>query len=172
MLIETNPDRLGDKLLSPQEALLRAFEETDRRLRVYRLTDHEELKDAKMRFGHPLSFVELIRRVRKINPALWVEDSINMPGHCGFYRYKRPERSDDPDKEFLAAFPKTILPEFSIILTDAADLPIKEQRGWRTVLLRLIQQRALRIEDVLVAFDEASGTVAKRWLQYTQHLRS
>jgi hypothetical protein len=172
MLIETNPDRLGDKLLSPQEALLRAFEETDRRLQVYRLTDHEELKDTKARFGYPLSFVELIRRVRKINPALWVEDSINMPGHCGFYRYKRPKQPDDPDKEFLAAFPKEVLPEYSIVLVDKADLPIKEMRGWRTVLLRLIQQKALLLQDVLIAFGDACSISSSRWRQYTQNYRT
>ena len=172
MLIETNPNRLGDKLLSAKEALQKSFEDTDRRLRIYRLTDHEELKDVRARFGRPLSSQELIRRVLKLNSALWVEDSINMPGNCGFYRTHTPQFPGDSDKQFLAAFPKGVLPEFSIILTDAADLPIKEQRGWRTVLLRLIQQKALNMAGVLEAFGDAYNATAKRWMQYTQRYRN
>jgi len=172
MLIQPDRNKLGDKSLRGAEALAQSFEQIDKSLQQYRLPDHEQLKDVDARMGKPLHFAELIRRVVKLNPSLWAEDSINRPGNVGFYRHRTPTPEDPCDKEYLVAFPKDILPEYSIIETDAADLPVKEKRGWRTVLLRLLQQRALTIEQVSSAFDEASGESSARWGFYLHALQN
>jgi len=172
MLIQPDRNKLGDKQVSGAEALAQSFEQTDKHLQQYRLADQEQLKNVEARLGQPLHFAEVIRRVVQLNPSLWAEDSIGCPGNVGFYRRRTPTELNPCDKEFLVAFPKDVLPEYSIIETDAADLPVKERRGWRTVLLRLLQQKALTIEQVSSAFDEASGESSARWRFYLHSLQN
>jgi hypothetical protein len=167
MLIVPSTEFLGDKRLSREERLLKSFEETDRALEKYRLDDHEELKNAEKRLGQQLSHQELIRRVVKLNPQVWAEDSNYDKNVVGFYR-----TNSAGEKEYLVAFEKGILPEFSFIFVDAADLPVKEKRGWRTVLHRLLAKGALTWAQVLEIFGDAHGINATRWRSNTQRYRS
>lgn len=151
--------------LSAEEQLLKSFEETDKMLQVYRLDDHEELKNAEKRLGKPMSHTDLIRKVTRLNPAIWEEDSINDRNVVGFYT------SRNGVKTYLVAFEKGHLPEFSFILVDAADLPVKEKRGWRTVLLRLLAKNALTWAQVLEVFGDAHNLNSERWRKATQKYR-
>jgi len=154
--------------LSGKEALQQKFEQTDKLLEQYRLSDHEQLKDAEARLGAPLTHAMLIQRVLKLNSNLWAEDSINDSSVVGLYR-----RDQEGNKEFLVAFDKGWMPEFSIIFTDAADLPVKEKRGWRTVLIRLLKKRALSWAQVKSVFGDVHGTHERntRWRQETRPYR-
>lgn len=165
MLI-TEPSHLGDRVLSKEEALLKSFQETDRALQRFRLDDHEHLKDVEARMGKPMLHTDLIRRVLKLNSAIWTEDSNNDSSVVGFYT-----RDQEGNKVYLVAFEKGILPEFSFILTDAADLPVKEKRGWRTVLLRLLKQNALSWPQIVAIFGDAHGFASDRWRAETQRYR-
>jgi len=167
MLIQTNPNARGDRKLSPREALLAKFEETERAVRKFRLDDHDLLKDKDARLGKPMAHTELIRRVVKMNPNVWAEDSINDRNCVGFYT-----TGPDGKKKYLVAFEKGILPEFSYILVDRADLPVKEKRGYRTVLHRLLLQNAVKWRDVLEAFgDTGINEVTARWRHNTHRFR-
>jgi hypothetical protein len=172
MLIQPEREKLGDKVLRGAEALAQSFEQTDKALEQYRLPDQQQLKNVDARTGQPMHFTELVARIRKLNPSLWVEDSIHCPGHVGIYRHRTPTAEDPCDKEFLVAFPAEVLPEYSIIEVDAADLPIRERRGWRTVLVRLLQQKALRIKGVIELFGDASGESSARWRFYLHSLQN
>lgn len=165
MLIVPSPDQLGDKRLSSKEQLLKSFEQTDKGLQRYRLDDHDELKKAEERMGQQMAHNELVRRVCKLNPNIWAEDSLSDANVVGLYTTHKGQ------KKYLVAFDKGYLPEFSIILTDAADLAIKEKRGWRTVLTRLLKQDALTWEQVMSVFGDAHGKQSKRWYQNTKRYR-
>jgi hypothetical protein len=166
MLVDPQGDKLGDRRLSKEETLRKSFEDTDKRLEPYRLADQDELTKAEKRMGHPMSHTELIRRVTKLNPRIWAEDSNANPHTVvGFYTAKRDE------KIYLGSFEKGWLPEFSIILTDRADLPVKHRKGWRTVLLSLIQQGYLSLDAVIEAFGDALGINAKYWQAQTRRYR-
>lgn len=155
--------------LSAAEKLQRSYQDTDKALMQYRLSDHDDLKDAEKRMGRPLMSNDLITRVEKLtNRAVWAEDSYRDPENiAGFYTVNKRE------KVLICAFDKGPMPEFSIILTDAADLPIKEKRGWRTVLTRLLQAGALTWDQVQYGFgDGRSHAAANRWAFNTREFRS
>src|SRR4051794_27686708 len=98
MLIQPNSEKLGDKLLSPQEALKASFEDTERSVSRYRLDDHDELKNIEKKMGKPMQHNELIRRVIRLNAGIWAEDSNNDKSAVGFYRV-----GPDGSKEYLVA---------------------------------------------------------------------
>lgn len=166
MLTTTSIER---KKLSPQEQLKAHYEDTDRALMRYRLSDHDDLQDAAKRMGTPLMSNDLITRVEKLTGRkVWAEDSYRDPQNvAGFYHIKKGE------KTFICAFDKGPMPEFSIVLTDAADLPIKEKRGWRTVLTRLLQADVLTWSQVVYGFgDGRSHAAANRWSFNTREARN
>lgn len=165
MLTTTSPKL---KQLSPHERLLASFEQTDRMLQQYRLDDHEALKNAETRIGKPMLHTELIQRVSKLtHNRVWAEDSRNDSKVSGFYTVR------EGVKHFLGAFDKGPLPEFSFILTDSADLPVKEKRGWRTVLVRLLKQGVLTWSQVISGFGDATHSVSSgRWNFNTREFRN
>lgn len=168
LLLDPHGKKLGDKLLSPEEALKKSFEDTEKKVARYRLDDHDHLKDAAQRTGKPMSHQDLIRRVTKCNPRIWAEDSLNDKKSIGFYTTRAGV------KKYLVAFEKGVLPEFSFILVDTADLPIKEKRGWRTVLHRLLAQGALKWSDIVAIFGDVDGDGARtqRWHRNTKKYRN
>src|SRR5579871_748149 len=150
MLVVPSPDYLGDKRLNAKEALLKTYADTDRRLEKYRLSDHNELTKVEKRLGTRMSHTELITKLRKLNPNLHFEDSMNWPNGVGVY-YKDHEGNK---KYAGTGFEKGYLPEYSYILTDAADLPTKEVRGWRTVVMRLLKAELLSWRQVVRVFGD------------------
>jgi hypothetical protein len=171
MLIIDDPAQAGDKKLSSAEALARSYEDTDRRLDKYRLADQTELANAEKRLGHPMTSGELIRRVMTLNPDIWAEDSNANPRTvAGFYTV-RTDETGHPCKMFLCAFEKGWLPEFSIVIEDRAGLPVREQRGWRTVLVRLLDAHVLTYPQVASVFGHADGDNARNWQSLTQRYR-
>lgn len=149
-----------------KESLAQKYEETDRALQRYRLPDHEDLKQVEKRLGSPILHTELVRKVTKLNPNVWAEDSLADRNVIGFYTMANGQ------KKYLVAFDKGWLPEFSYILTDRADLAYKEVRGWRTVLHRLLSQGALTMKQIASAFRIAGHSADGRWLRNTQKFRS
>ena len=156
------------KKLSPQEQLQRSYESTDASLERFRLSDHINLKDAEKRMGTPLMHSELIRRVEKLtHKRVWAEDSLRDSSVVGFYTV------DKGEKKYICAFDKGPMPEYSFILTDNADLPIKEKRGWRTVLTRLLQSGALTWDQVVYGFGTGlHHQASQRWDFNTRDFRN
>jgi hypothetical protein len=167
MLTTTTP-RL--KRIAGQERLDGYKADTHKMLDRYRLADHEELKNTEKRTGQMLYHTDLIRRIEKLtHRRVWAEDSKHDSNVCGFYTsVPNPDKlSADfgkPTKKYICAFDKGPLTEFSHIVTDERDLPIKEKRGWRTVLTRLMQAKVLTWSQVVYGFgagdDHASS---ERW---------
>ena len=143
MLITTNPL----KRLRGKEALQQKWAETDRMLEWQRWGGSERaqdtMKDSPRRVGHPLPHTQLALYVSRTNDRLHMETSISDETVAGFYA-----RCPDGSKRYVCSFQKGLMPEWSIIHTDRADLPVKEQRGWRTVLIRLLKGRYLNFNQV------------------------
>lgn len=154
------------KKLSAVEALSRAKADTNTRLDKYRLDDHEDLKDAEKRLGQPMSSSDLITRVERLtHRRIWAEDSYRDPSIAGFYT------TENGSKKFLVAFDKGFMPEFSVIRVDEKDLPVKEVRGWRTVLARLIQSRTVTLSELEKGFQFRDHTSDERWRANTRDFR-
>lgn len=154
------------KKLSLSESLKQKKQETNKALDRYRLDDHDDLKNINLRIGSPMLSNEFIGRVEKATGRrIWAEDSYRDNTIAGFYTTKNGE------KTYICSFQKGPMPEFSIIVTDAADLPIKEQRGWRTVLTRLLQNKAITFSEINSAFDIREHQADDRWRANTQRFK-
>lgn len=164
-MLTTTAPRL--KRLSPEETLLASYQDTDQRLNAYRLSDHEQLKQVEKRAGQMMTSSEFIQRVEKVtHREVWAEKSLRSPGVLGFYHVKNRE------KTYVCAFDEGVLPEHSIIEVDNADLPVKERRGWRTVLTRLLQSGAMSWPQILHSFSDTHSAVSERWRFNTREFRA
>jgi hypothetical protein len=172
MLILPHRKLLGDgpngENLRNGEALAYLHSKNERDLKKYRWGDQEEMTDCQRRIGRRMHHSELARRVKRLNPAIFYEQSINFKDSLGFYHV-------DPmsgKKTYLSSFDKGEMPEFSFILCDYQEIPEQEVRGWRTVLVRLLTLRALTWRQVKEEFDDPiSDLNARRWYAETNQFR-
>jgi hypothetical protein len=134
---------------------------------TYRLWDHEDLKNLHKRSGIWMHSSELIYRVQKLNPRIFVEQQINYPDEWGFY-------GDVLGKQrYISGFNKGWLREFTAILVDQRNLQEGDElRGWRHVLLKLLSADWLTWEQVQKEFGDSEGINAYRWKMYTHQFRN
>lgn len=172
MLLLSDRKLLGDGVnganLRNAEALAFNQAKTKRDMLRYRWDDQAEMTDCERRIGRRMHHSDLARRVTRLNPAIFFEQSINFENSLGFYH-------QDPftgAKTYLSSFDKGDMPEFSFILCDYQDIPEQEVRGWRTVLVRLLALRALKWKQVEEEFgDPISDLNARRWYAETREFR-
>jgi len=87
--------------------------------------------------GRPLTGHEIAARLRKLNGNLIFERSLAVPDKMGIYHVH------DGRKDFLMGYEYGYSPEFSVRHVNDKGQFVKETRGWRTVLMRLIRQRLI-----------------------------
>jgi hypothetical protein len=163
--------RLGDKLRTVDQ--LREETKDMQRSKGLRHEKQEELENHELAEGSvQFEWREFLRRLIKVAPHLLIKDG--APGNIAIYRRKRPEEYDpeewDPfrpqwhnDHKYVTGFPKNKLAEFSAITTDKWGVAKREIRGWRTIIIHLIQQKALSYRDAVRAFGEPKGERGWRW---------
>jgi hypothetical protein len=172
MLLLSDRRLLGDgpngENLRNDEAVAYLQSKNEQDLKRYRWHDQDEMTDCQRRIGRRMHHSDLARRVTRLNPAIFFEQSINFKDSLGFYHV-------DPitgAKTYLSSFDKGEMPEFSFILCDYQDIPEQEVRGWRTVLVRLLTLRALTWRQVEEEFgDPISDLNARRWYAETKQFR-
>jgi hypothetical protein len=167
MLVLNDSVFLGNDFLPRTEALLRYQQEKIEPLHdTYRLSDHNDLKDLAKRAGQWMHSSELIFRVQKLNPCVYVHPQINYADQWGFYV------SIQSRLQYVSGFQKGWLREFTAILVDDRNLMDGDElRGWRAVLLKLMEKGILRWEQVYREFGDSEGVNAYRWRQYTRMFR-
>lgn len=140
------------------DLLSQMHEQTDKDLAQYRFPDQEDFKQAERRMGKRMLHTEFIKKVLSLNKRLVYEDSSSMKDSGAFYLIRNGVNG--PEKVYTAAcFRKGWLPEWTILKTDAADLPTGDglTYGWRVPLQRLIQQKIITYRQVARVF----GTVLR-----------
>lgn len=152
--------------LKHNESLARLWQETDKQLERERIPNQDDWKNADRQRGIPLDSNELIRRVLKMNPAIWPEDSLYCRGHVGFYFAR------DGRKEFSGAHcKKGIVYEFSRIYVDAADRPVAIEYGWREVLHRLLKKKLIKWNQMTKLFPIYNSVRSEPFDRQTQPLK-
>lgn len=132
----------------------------------YRQSDHDWFKDFHRRTGVPMHSSDLILRIQKLNPHVFIQAQINFPEDWGLYTESLGR------VRLLTGFPKGWMTEFSYSLVDDRDLPICEKRGWRTVLIYCLMKGAITWEQVLKEFGEPTdGFNEERWMRVTAEFR-
>lgn len=122
--------------------------------------DQESFENAEKQTGKGVWSHQLVRQITKLNPNLFVEDSLLVPGCAAFY--KNIEGKKVPTG---ASFRKGLIPEFTIFKPVAEFDSMNITYGWRTVVMRLVKSRDLSYSDVRriwgeVHFGDARG---KHW---------
>ena len=152
---------------SQQEKLQELWEDTDKKLQQERVPDQANFKNADRQRGIPLDSNELVRRVQKMNPFVWAEDSINCKGHANFYFPKHGRRACAQ-----APFKHGVVFEFSRIYVDAADRPVAVEYGWREVLHRLLKKKLITWGQIVKHFPIYASARSEAFDRQTQELKN
>jgi hypothetical protein len=153
MLIQTDINELGDKRLSPEEALAKLKEENAKKTAEYRIPNQAVLEDQLAAIGQAMPYQTFIKKLKSIQPRLIIEDG-GIEGALAIRNYA---------KEYLTGFYKDVLTEFSFVTTDTRGLPVRESRGWRSVLISLIKQHVISYRTVVKEFGEPWGSRSNLW---------
>lgn len=174
MLLQPDSAELGDKRLSVEEANIQKREQALQQAAKHKISGQAELEDPNRAAGPRLYYKEIVRRIRKINPAIQVLDG--SPGSVAIYRPKsnREVIEDVHETEstfftahvYVTGMEKDWLPEYSYVALDTSNLPTREIRGWRSILIALIKSRAIKYEAAIEEFgDPFNDQRSKRWFE-------
>lgn len=161
MLIQPDSNDLGDKRLDATENLAKLKEDNLKLASKFKLPDQTVLEDAKMAVGTPMDWHDLVRLLEKMNPKIKCVDG----GMANAIAVRYPAMQEDGvfGLKYVTGFYKEVLPEFSNVSTDVRGLVVRENRGWRTVVLHCIYQGIVSYKDAVDVFGEPNGVRSGRW---------
>ena len=132
--------------------------------------------DVEAQAGRRLHRSELVRRITKLNCNLWYEQSVRYPEQGGVYiaDYASPY-----GKRMVCSMPHEMVNEFSVPLTVPRLVPSASLEpvwdtlqeidskipGWRTVLLKLMQEGLLSPSAIENEFHITEGRSSQKWQQ-------
>lgn len=163
-----------NEVLDPTENLAKQKELLHNQKQAFRhpaqnLAVGPENKEASQ--GTPLEVNEFVRRLSKAAPNLLIEPSCQG----GAIAIRKLDLDLDATsatygtvvKKYVSGFPVVAgrLPEFSYFINDAEGIPVREIRGWRTVLLMLIAQDAISYAASKKEFGDPTGQRGVLWEQ-------
>lgn len=135
-------------------------------LQKYRESDQDWFSNWSRRRGECMHSSDLIFRLQRLNPHIFVQAQINFADDWGLYT------SALGRVQFLTGFPRGWLTEFSYALVDDRNLPTEEKRGWRTVLIYCLLKGAITWEQILAEFGEPSDAWnEQRWQETVADIR-
>lgn len=147
-------------------ARLREVNNSSEAVKRQRWAHQDDYRDDRARVGRVLASGDFLAKVRKLVPSLFITDG-RIVGDVAIFRiYPRPQpHLEGRDFEYLFYCPTGLLPEYSIYEFETTrDIPVREkQRGWRTVLLRLIKSGLLTEEVCDREFGRADGPASTVW---------
>lgn len=185
MLFETDIHELGDKRLDPAENVARQREECLKLASKYKVEDQDELTDANRTYGPRISYTELLSRLQKIAPGLAARDG--YPGNLALYYPRKPMELDAAIREgsggsgdlffllnkYVGGFQKDEIPEWGYGDVDTSEVITREHiRGWRTVLIGLIQTSVISYQSAINEFgDPINDKRNTVWMKKTAEWR-
>ena len=173
-------NEIGDSRLSPEESVIRLREENDSLLDNRRIHRQAELSDPNRAAGPRISWNDLLYRLHKCNPALLYKDG--TPGNIAVYvpkdRQEIAEHEYDQsrpdwwnDHKYAGGIPKDWIPEYSVLEVNERNLPVREHRGYRSVLLALLAAGAITPDQADKHFGPALGPRSWSWHQQIHDLK-
>ena len=185
MLIQPDRHELGDKRLDPKENVARKREECIAAAQAKRINGQEDLEDPSRILGPRLQFGEMVARLKRLAPAVKILDG--SPGNVALYAPRNRKELEDAERgwenkqdmfflynKYVGGFPKKELHEYSgLEVEEYTHLANKEIRGWRSVLIMLLQQGLVSYTQVAKEFgDVGSDRRGWRWLEATRLWRN
>lgn len=149
------------------EELARQKELSAEFVKEYKMYRQEELQDTPERVGRIMHCLDFLKLLETIRPA-YLSANIRK-GLTGLGVYHPMEVTVNGEKtmqawHYVCAVQVGYMHEYSSMWFDSRGLPLNEKwRGWRTVLLRLIQLGHVTEEQALAVFGEPSPGGARRY---------
>ena len=153
---------------------VREMNDSSEAVKRQRFEHQEEYRNDIARIGRPMHHADLIAKLRKLVPDLYITEG-NIKDELAVFRtYGQPQpRLEGRTFEYLFYMPTGLMPEFSIYEFNDRDIPTREtMRGWRTVLLRLIKSKLLTEDQCDREFGRASGPAASVYLRHLYNFRN
>jgi hypothetical protein len=132
----------------------------------FRWENQDELK-AK-RTGRILHMNEFLGKLRSTGLNCWYTDKGGMAGTLGLYVSKNGIPT------YIGFVQVPLMQEYEELHFDRFDVPLgPKRRGWRTILLKLIDAGFLTETEAHKVFGEpASGPVSRRYREYLKYIRN
>lgn len=141
---------------------------------IYAVTDPEA------QAARVLSRSEIMRRLRRLNPALEYETSLRYPEQGGIYVTENrasPLTGKSPWRRFVCGIPSQMVREFALRLTVPKVIPdptialhwrriqaIDQQvPGWRSILLKLLMEGFITPAGIEKEFHLLQGRSSRKW---------
>ena len=130
----------------------------------------DKLTNEKERRGELMFCLDFIEKLNLILPA-YLSSKI-IKGMSGLYVLTPDVKGGH--WHYVCGVQASMMNEYSVIYEDAHGLPLNEKkRGWRTVLLRLIQGSFIREDDAHEVFGEPfSGPISRRYREQLYWFRN
>lgn len=150
------------------EELMRQQEMSKEMVKEYKMYKQDELLDTPERVGRVMHCLEFLRLLETIRPA-YLSANIRK-GLTGLAVWHPKDVVDEEsgevkrvDWQYVCGVQVGFMHEYSSFHFDKRGLPLNEKwRGWRTVLLRLIQLGHITEEQERQVFGEATGVASRR----------
>lgn len=166
----------GETSLQNVEELARQKDMSKEMVKEYRFYNQDELRDGPERVGRIMNCLEFLKLLEKIRPA-YLSANIRK-GLTGLAVYHPKDMLVDGvvkrvDWHYVCGVQVGFMHEYSSMHFDQRDLPLNEKwRGWRTVLLRLIQLGHVTEEQALQVFGEPSEGGSRRYREQLYYWRN
>jgi hypothetical protein len=123
-----------------------------------------DMTDAVAQAGRQLARGIVERRLRELNPNLYFQRSINDPEKNGIYL-----AAPNGEGRFLCGMEWNPSPEFTVNFTGEHDgrvTVLRQVRGWRAVLARLIKLGVIEPERATTLFAVRQGRESANWYHF------
>jgi len=180
-LYEEQQHHVKSSNLSKEEEQ-RLFEMNVEARKIYRWAHQEDFKQ--QREGKIIHYFEFMRRLKRALPAgitAWLSDKGGMAktlglyvGHPGMLGPVCATKHKSGDVHYVTYVQVPYMQEYEELHFDRYDVPLgSKRRGWRTVLLNLIEQKVITEKAAHREFgDPAPGPVSLRYREYLHYLRN
>jgi hypothetical protein len=151
-----------------EEAAHKAKEDTLKQASARRIPDQNTLEDHDAARGYEMDPVDLIMKIQKLNRDIVVMKGGVRNAVAVYIPDRGPDAHELGLKYVTGFYINEKLPEFSSVTVDQVGVAHKETRGWRSVLLALINAGALDRKKVDLTFGPANGQRSDLWYKSLQ----
>lgn len=164
-LEDMDASRLRKTMLSADEAVAAKTEQMeDLRIRKSRKHDWDEYVDARRRWGYARHHSDILARLHRLIPNLYVDDGF-VRNTLSLYIWDRNQPFEINDKVNLKIggtvnigwMQKGWSPEYEIDLPNDVGVAVRQIRGYRTLLMRLMTRRAAKTFMPRPLFSESAA---------------
>lgn len=158
------------------EQVCRQREMSTEMVKEYRFYKQDELTDTPERVGQIMDCFKFQEKLNTLIPCYL--SAVVRKGLSGLAVYKPKEYVEDGQTKvrewhYVCGVQVGLMHEYSSMWFDSHNLPLNEKwRGWRTVLLRLIQSGYITEQQADATFGPATGIASRRYREQLYEFRN